>query len=220
MCSPTDFSLALERRSIDEFNVVNARTLDADGNQTPVHEAVRAPQQLRIGSARGDWQVNKNDVATVSYSVNTNDLGNQGVGGLVLQEAGYASDISEYDLRLTNALTLNANTVHETRVGYSWKRAHQTPNSTAPNLQVAGFFTGGGATSQNLNQRERDLEIDDDLITTREKHEINLGMQSISALIHNYTPNTGRLAHFYPQKYTMFPGEISDFIGKEKTNKD
>jgi hypothetical protein len=192
-----DFALALERREIDEFNIVNAMTLDSDGNQTPLHQTVSAPQRLWIGSVRGDWQVNQKDIATLSYSGNINDQGNQGVGGLVSQEAGYASDVSEYDLRFTNALTLNATTLHETRIGYSWKRTRQAPNSTAPNLQVAGYFTGGGATSQNLNNRERDLEVDDDILATRGKHEISFGFQSISSFVHDYDPNTFNGAYVF-----------------------
>ena len=192
-----DFSLALERREIDEFNIVNAMTLDANENLTPLRQTVSAPQRLWIGSARGDWQANEKDIVTLSYSGNVNDQGNMGVGGLVLQEAGYSSDVSEYDLRLTNAWTLNANTLHETRIGYSWKRTQQAPNSLSPNLQVAGYFTGGGATSQNLNDRERDLEVDDDLLATRGKHEINLGFQSISSFVHDYDPNTFNGAYVF-----------------------
>ena len=192
-----DFALALERRDIDEFNIVNATILDSSGNEEPVHQAVGAPQRLWIGSARGDWQANKNDIATLSWSANVNDQGNQGVGGLVLQEAGYSSDVSEYDLRLTNALTLSANTVHETRIGYSWKRTQQSPNSLVPNLQVAGYFTGGGATSQNLNDRERDLEVDDDILATRGKHELSFGFQSITSFVHDYDPNTFNGAYVF-----------------------
>jgi hypothetical protein len=192
-----DFSLALERREIDEFNIVNATTLDSNYNPTPLRQTVGAPQRLWIGSVRGDWQVNQKDIATLSYSGNVNDQGNQGVGGLVSQEAGYSSDVSEYDLRFTNALTLNANTLHETRIGYAWKRTRQSPNSTTPNLQVAGYFTGGGATSQNLNDRERDLEVDDDIIATRGRHAISLGVQSITGFVHDYDPNTFNGAYVF-----------------------
>jgi len=192
-----DFSLALERREIDEFNIVNAMTLDSNYNPTPLRQTVSAPQRLWIGSVRGDWQVNQKDIATLSYSGNINDQGNQGVGGLVSQEVGYSSNVSEYDLRFTNALTFNANTLHETRIGYAWKRTRQSPNSTAPNLQVAGYFTGGGATGQNLNDRERDLEVDDDIIATRGRHTISLGVQSITSFVHDYDPNTFNGAYVF-----------------------
>jgi hypothetical protein len=192
-----DFALALEKRNIDEFNVVNAVTLDANNNQIPLHETVAAPQRLWIGSARGDWQVTPKDVATLSFAANVNNLGNQGVGGLVLPEAGYSSLVSEYDLRLLNTLTVNPNMLHQTRIGYSWKRTAQTPLSAAPSLQVAGYFTGGGATSQNLNERERDLEVDDETMLTHGRHSWKFGAQSLGYFVHDYDPNTFNGAYVF-----------------------
>jgi hypothetical protein len=191
------FSLALEKRDIDEFNVVNAVTLDASQNQTPLHQTVAAPERLWIASARGDWQVTQKDLATVSFSSNVNNLNNQGVGGLVLPEAGYASLIGEYDLRLSNTYAENPNLLHETRIGYSWKRTAQTPLSSAPSLQVAGYFTGGGATSQDLNNRERDLEVDDDAMLTRGKHTLKFGAQSLGLFVQDYDPDTFNGAYVF-----------------------
>ncbi len=184
------FALALEKREIDEFNVVNAVTLDANNNLAALQQSVAAPQRLWIASARTDWQVTANDVAALSFSSNVNNLSGQGVGGLTLADAGYSGSVSEYDLRLTNTQTLNANALHQTRIGYTWKRSEQTPLSTEPSLQVAGYFTGGGSTGGNLNNRERDLEIDDDLMLTRGKHELKFGAQSLGIFIHDYDPNT------------------------------
>ena len=191
------FSLALEKRDIDEFNIVNAVTLDAGGNPTPFQQAVHAPQRLWIASARTDWQATDNDILTASFSTNINTLGNQGVGGLVLPEAGYGYRASEDDLRLTNTYTPNANLLHQTRIGYSWKRTQQTPLSTAPSLQVAGYFIGGGATSQGLDDRERDLEIDHGVLMMHGKHEIKFGAQSLGLFLHDYDPNTFNGAYVF-----------------------
>jgi hypothetical protein len=184
------FSLALEKRDIDEFNVVNAVTLDSSNNQAPFHASVPAPQHLWIASARSDWQVRSNDRVTASFSANVNDLANLGVGGLVLPEAGYSSLASEYDLHFTNLQTPSANLLHQTRVGISWKSTQQTPSSTAPSLQVAGFFTGGGATSQNVLDREHDLEIDDDLTVTHGAHTFKFGGEAIGNFVSDLDPNT------------------------------
>lgn len=192
-----DFALALEKRDIDEFNVVNAVTLNSAGNATPFLQTVSAPQRLWIASARENWQVTHNDVATVSFSANVSNLGNQGVGGLVLPDAGYSSLLSQYDLRLTNTQTVSANLLHETRIGYTWKRTEQAPLSAAPSLQVAGYFTSGGATSQNLNDRERDLEIDDDVMTTYGRHTLKFGVQSLGVFLHDYDPNTFNGAYVF-----------------------
>ena len=193
----SDFSLALEKRDIHEFNVVNAVTLDASGNQTSLKQTVVAPQRLWIASARGDWQVTPNDVATLSYSASANNLVNQGIGGLTLAEAGYSSQENEFDLRFTNTQTLKANMLHETRIGYTWKHAEQTPNSTDSSVQVAGYFTGGGATSQNLNAHERDLEMDDDVLLTHGKHSLKIGAQSLGIFVHDDDPDTFNGAYVF-----------------------
>ena len=182
------FALALEKRDIDEFSIVNAVTLDNSGKQMPLQQTISAPQRLWIASARGDWQVTAKDIAAFSFSSNVNNLGNQGIGGLTLAEAGYSSLLSENDLRFTNTLIPNANLLHTTHVGYSWKRTKQSPLSASPSLQVSGYFNGGGSIAQSLDNRERDLEVDDDLLITHDKHQVKFGVQSLGIFDHSYNP--------------------------------
>ena len=184
----SDYFLALEKRDIDEFNIVNAITLDANANQTVLNQTVSAPQRLWIASARGDWQAAKSDIFTLSFSANTNNLTNQGIGGLVLADAGYDSTVGEYDLRATNTQTISPSLLHETHAAWSWKDTAQSPLSTAPSLQVAGFFQGGGSSAQQLNNRERDLEVDEDLIYTHRKQTWKVGAQSLGLFVHDTDP--------------------------------
>jgi Carboxypeptidase regulatory-like domain len=186
----SDVFFALEKRDIDEFSVVDAVTLNSEGNPSPLQQSIPAPERLWIGSARADWQIKANDLATISFASNVNNLANQGSGGLVLAEAGYNSLVSEYDLRLLNTQTFGTRLLHETRIGYSWKRTEQTPLSTEPGLRVAGYFTGGGSTNGDLNNRERDLEVDDDAVLTRGRHTLKLGVQSFGVFVHDYDPDT------------------------------
>ncbi len=192
----SSFSLALEKRDIDEFNVVNAlqltsnNSLGPDGNGIPLLQTASAPQRLWIASGRSDLQLGSKDMATLSYAANVNNRGNQGVGGFTTIDGGYSSLVAEYDFRFSNNYTFSPNILHETRIGYTWKRTQQTPNARTPSLQVAGNFNSGGAVAQNLNTRERNLEIDDDLMMVRGRHEIKIGAQALGAFIHNYNPNT------------------------------
>ena len=186
----SDFFLALEKRDIDEFNVVNAITLDANDDQIPLHQTVSAPQRLWIASARGDWQPAKSDVFTLSFAANTNTLINQGIGGLVLEDAGYDSIVSEYDLRATNTQTISMNLLHETHAAWTWKDTAQTPLSTTPSLNVAGYFLGGGSAAQQLNDRERNLEVDEDFLYTHRKQTWKIGAQSLGIFVHDTDPNT------------------------------
>ncbi len=97
----SDFFLALERRDIDEFNVVNAVVLNSEGEETPLSENVPAPQRLWIGSVRTDWQLSARNMLAATYSANINDSDNVGSGGLVIgggrlqqhgERAGSAAD--------------------------------------------------------------------------------------------------------------------------------
>jgi hypothetical protein len=193
----SSFALALEKRDIDEFNIVNAVTLDSSGDLMPINQAVAAPQQLWIGSVRADWQITPKDTAALSFSSHLNNLSNQGIGGLSLADSGYSSTDGQYDLRFTNTQTLSANALHVTRVGFTWKRTEQSPVSTLPSLQVAGYFSGGGSVSGQLDNRERDLELDDDLTWAHGKHVWKFGVQSLGLFMHDYNPNTFNGAYVF-----------------------
>src|ERR1700722_6925635 len=186
----SDFFLALERRDIHEFNVVNAVVLNSQGEESPLSQNVPAPQQLWIGSARTDWQLNAKNMLAATYSANINNSDNVGSGGLVLEEAGYGSTGSEQKLRLTDVFTIRPTLLHETHIGFTWKSTRDVPLSTATSLQVAGAFIGGGGSAGDLQNRERDLEVDDDVLWSHHKHSVKIGVASLGILVHDYDPDT------------------------------
>ncbi|QEE27056.1 TonB-dependent receptor [Terriglobus albidus] len=185
-----DFSAALEKRDIDEFKVVNAQVLASDFKISPFRQTVPTPQRLWVASLRSGWQLGQSDTLTGSFAANVNSLGNQGVSALVLPEAGYSTMATQYELRLANELTHGAGQLHQTRVGLSSRRSQNTPNATTPSLQVAGYFTSGGATSQATDSRRYTLELDHDAMFTKGRNTLKLGTQSLGIVIHNHTPDT------------------------------
>jgi hypothetical protein len=186
----SDFFVALEKRDINEFNIVNAVVLNNENEETPLSESVSAPQRLWIGSARTDWQLSARNMLATTYSANVNDSGNVGSGGLVLPEAGYSSTVSEQNLRLTDIFTLSPRLLHETHIGFTWKSTDDVPLSSAASLQVAGAFVAGAATAGRLQNRERDLEVDDDVLWSHHKHSVKVGVASLGILVHDYDPDT------------------------------
>jgi hypothetical protein len=173
----SNFSVALEHRSIDEFAVVNAIDLDAAGDQTSVVANVPVPQRLWIGSARVDAQLGPKNIAFVSYSANVDHLSNLGVGGTTLQAAGYDSQTYDHVLRFSDTTTLSPTLLHEARVSVDFRGETDTPTSNAPQVQVAGAFTGGGASIGPQHIRQIRTEWDDDVIYSRGKHSIKAGLQ-------------------------------------------
>ncbi len=173
----SDFALDLEHRSIDNFAVVNAVTLDAAGNPQNVIANVPTPQRLWEGQARVDWQLGAKNTFIASYSPNVNSLQNLGVGGTNLAETGYSSGQYEHVLRFTDITVISARLMHEARVQLRWDGETDVPTSTAPQLQVAGSFTSGGATTGNQRVARFVPEIDDDAILTTGKHTLKVGTQ-------------------------------------------
>ncbi len=164
----SDFAVTLEHRSIDDFAVVDASTLNTN---------VATPQRLWLGTARVDWQLGAKNTFIVSYSANVNHLVNVGGGGTTLPEAGYDSGKYEHMFRISDVTTASSRLMHEARASFRWDGETDVPQSTAPQLQVAGAFTGGGASIGNQRLKELNVELDDDAIWTPTNHTLKFGTQ-------------------------------------------
>lgn len=173
----SDFTLNLEHRSIDNFGVVNAITLDSAGKPVSTIANVTTPQRLWEGMARVNWQLNPKNTFIASYSANVNQLQNVGVGGTALAETGYDSQQWEHVLRFTDVTTASAKLMHESRLSLRWDGENDRPRSTAPQVSVAGAFTGGGAAVGAQKIHELVVEVDDDAILTAKNHLLKFGGQ-------------------------------------------
>ena len=173
----TDFTLNLEHRSIDNYAVVDAVGIDAAGDQTPILQNIPAPQRLWVGMAKVDWQLGAKNTFIASFSAWHNHQENVGAGGITLAEAAYDAEKYDHNLHLTEVTTISPRLMHEALVGIQFDGADQAPNSSAPQIQVAGAFTSGGNTSGALRDHEIDGEYDDDAILNLSKHLIKFGNQ-------------------------------------------
>jgi hypothetical protein len=172
-----DFSLNLEDRILNNIGVVNAITIDAAGNQTPLIQDVPAPQHRWIGQARIDWQLGPKNTFIASLDTNNDNRQNQGVGGLMLAENGYGRIGYDYNLHLTNVTTISPKIMHEARVGVEWDGVRVLPTSLAPQIEVAGAFTGGGQTQGPYYEHELWSSIIDDAIFQTKNHLLKIGIQ-------------------------------------------
>jgi hypothetical protein len=173
----SDFALTLEHRSIDNFAAVDAITGISAQGYTTTYVNAPTPQRLWLGTARLDWQLGAKNTFITTYSANVNHLRNVGVGGLALVESGYDSEQYEHMFRVSDVTTASAHLMHEARASFRWDGETDVPNSTAPQVQVAGAFTGGGASTGAQRLREFEIEADDDAILTTKNHTWKFGTQ-------------------------------------------
>ncbi|MDE1160593.1 MAG: carboxypeptidase regulatory-like domain-containing protein [Acidobacteriaceae bacterium] len=173
----SNFSLSLEHRQIDSLAVVNAITFDNTGKQQATIYNAPTPQSLWEGQARVDWQLGPKNIFFVSYSSNVNSQQNNGVGGTVLQEAGYNVGTNDQTVRFSDVTMFSPMLMHEARVAIEWYRETDVANSTAPSVQVSGYFTGGGVSTGNSQQFRTRVEYDDDFVLTTKQHTLKAGYQ-------------------------------------------
>ena len=124
-----------------------------------------------------------------SIDTYNNDEQNLGVGGSSLLSTGYEQRRYDTNLHITDVTMISPQIMHETRVGFEWDGYSQTPNSTNPQVSVAGAFTSGGVTSGNYHEGELWTTVIDDAIIQLKDHLIKVGVQPEWVDLHTYNPN-------------------------------
>lgn len=220
----SDFALDLEHRTIDSFAVVNAITLNSAGSQIATVANVPAPQSLWEGQARMDWQLGAKNNFVAVFSSNVDGLQNVGVGGTMLPETGYSSNQYDNTLRFFDLTSVSQHLVHEARLSIRWNGQHDTPVSTAPQVNVAGSFTGGGSTLGAQQLHEVNLEADDDAILSTKAHTVKVGTQLMLYAEHQELTNDfngsytfgGGNAPVLDSNNTAVPGATETISGIEQ----
>jgi hypothetical protein len=180
----SDFTTTLEHRYINNEAVVNAINVNAAGVETPIVQTVPTPQHLWVGLARVDWQLGPKNTFVASVDTYNNDTDNLGVGGTALLSTGYERRNYDQNLHFTDITTVSPKIEHEARFGVEFDGYTYTPNSTDPQVNVAGAFTSGGASEGNFQEHEIQSTIIDDAIIQAGNHLIKVGIQPELVSIH------------------------------------
>ena len=142
------FYLNLDRRAIDNGEVVNASTLDPQTLTIvrPFTQVAVSPLRRLYASARFDYQLNAKNTLTVRYEPNLNTSNNAGIGNFTLPSQSYRTSLMEHSLQATETMLIGNTTVNETRFQFRHQNSDQTPGSTDPSLIVANAFNSGGSS--------------------------------------------------------------------------
>ena len=173
----SDFFTSLEHRDIANAAVVSAIGVNAAGVQSPILQTVAAPQHLWVGNAKVDWQLGSKNTFIASIDTFNNDQLNQNVGGNSLAETGYEIHRFDYNIHLTDVTIISPKIMHEARIGIESDGFANSPNSTAPQISVAGAFTSGGGSAGNSHEHEWWISPIDDVIIQTRDHLIKVGIQ-------------------------------------------
>jgi uncharacterized membrane protein YgcG len=162
------FFLDVQRRNIDEIAVVDAPELG-------LNESISNPRTRTNIGPRIDYQLTPNNTLTARYQYYRDTWQNDGVGGLVLPEAGYDIKSTEHTVQITDTQVLSTKAINETRFQYLRDNSGQTPVSTAVGINVLGAFIGGGASSGAQTDHEDHYELQNFTSIAQGNHFLKLG---------------------------------------------
>ncbi len=110
------FSLDLDKRNIDNGEVISAVTLNPSTLvATPFTGVAVSPLRHLYLGARLDYQLNSKNTLIVRYEPNYNSSTNGGIGTFTLPSEAYRSSLMEHAVQATDTATLGTNTINETR---------------------------------------------------------------------------------------------------------
>ncbi len=162
------FFVDVQRRDIDEIAIV-------DAPQFGPPESLPNPRTRTNIGPRIDYQLTPSNTLTVRYQYYRDTWENNGIGGLVLPEAGYNTLSTENTVQITDTQVLSTKAINETRFQYLRDNSDQTPVSTAPSLNVVGAYTGGGAASGSLTDYQDHYELQNFTSISQGNHFLKFG---------------------------------------------
>jgi hypothetical protein len=165
------FLLSLEQDNDNLQAVVHA----FGANNTTIDANVPAPQRHFFGSFRTFHDFDNGDQVWVGYSYEDQKLKNQGVGGIVLPEAGYTTGFTEHELNVSYRHIFSPKWVNQLRFLFGHNDNPTFSNVAAPQMVVQGFFTGGGAQA-DLHRTEAHFDGTDFVTYTSGRHMLVFGV--------------------------------------------
>jgi len=176
------FFLNLADRDIHDQSLVSAFTLpfncSSQGTgfvQALCSQSLASPRTRFNGGPRLDYQLGKNNTFSARFQYFRNNATDSGVGGLTLPSGAYDVLTTEQTLQVTDTQVIGSNKVNETHFQYRREGGTENPNSTLPEVDVLGAFTGGGNSLGMTNDRENLYELQNYTSIAHGKHFIKFG---------------------------------------------
>ncbi len=153
------FFFNLERRDINDSQVIDARTLDSNFNPLTLSEAIANPRTRTNFSPRLDYQLSANNTLTARYQFYRENETDDGVGQFSLPSQGYNVTNSEQSLQVSDSQIFSGKIVNETRFQYIRDRNNLNAQSPLPTIGVPGAFTSGGNSQGSIIDNRDTYEL-------------------------------------------------------------
>lgn len=170
------FFFNVERRSINDLNVVSATIVDPTTFAIePFSQGVPNPRTRLNLSPRIDYQVTPSNTLSVRYQYWRNDEHNENVGQFNLPSQANNLLETENTVQATDTQTIGPTMINEVRFQYIRETSNGSPVVFAPAISVPGSFLSGGATSGLNSDAQNRYELQNIFYLNKGKHAWKLG---------------------------------------------
>ena len=169
------FFMDVERREIDDNELVTATVLDPHLNPFVIGDAALTPRRFVTFSPRVDYAINNFHTLVARYSYSHSNLENNGVGGFSLPQRGYDSLFSSHNLQLTETAIINPTVINETRFQFTHSRNESLGDSSTAAVLVSGAFFGGSSQVGHAINTDQRWELSNFTAWQKGKHAFKFG---------------------------------------------
>jgi carboxypeptidase family protein len=181
------FFANVDRRAVDENEVINARVLDpVTLALNPFVTTVLTPQRNFNFDVRSDYLMTKKHTIGFGYRFNRNEARNQGLGPFDLPERAFDREFREHTLRLSFTSIVSEHAVNEMRMQLSRRISSTRAQNDAPAIIVADAFSfGGNQGALFADSTNENLDFTNNLTYTYKKHTIKVGIRTEATHLEN-----------------------------------
>ncbi|HEX4486264.1 MAG TPA: TonB-dependent receptor, partial [Terriglobales bacterium] len=170
-------SFDMFRRNIQDLAVIDTPGA-LDFGILPVNTAVPNPRTRMDLNPRLDYQINPSNTLTVSYEYWRDADGNSGLGQFSLPSLAYNTVGTEQTLRVSDTQTIGAFFENETRFKFERDGNDHNALSSAPTLNVEGYFNGGGNSQGTANSVAKHYQFLNYSTFNHKKHQLGFGLRA------------------------------------------
>ncbi len=176
------FFFNTDYRDIHDQSLVSAFTLPFNCSSQSLgftealcSQSLSSPRTRFNGGPRIDYQLAKNNTLSGRFQYFRNNATDSGIGGLTLPTNAYDVLTTEQTLQLTDTQVIGSRMINETHFQYRREGGTENPNSTLPELDVLGAFTGGGNSRGTTDDHENLYELQNYTSYAFGKHFVKFG---------------------------------------------
>ena len=189
----SSYSLAGSHRTIQDNSIFagqiistspSSAVLCAPGDTTcslnaypATNRATFHPQTRYDFTPRLDLALGANNTLTIRYQLEHSDQQNAGLGSTNLASTANNNGNTENQVQISDTQIISSKIINETRLALVRARTNQSPVSTAANVTLQGYFSGGGSTAGTANATNDRLELQNYTSVALAKNFIRAGMR-------------------------------------------